>query len=351
MADPNLQAPTADFSMSASSGDAPLSVVFTDASTGTINGYAWSFGDGETSNDKNPTHIFDAPGNYTVSLTVFNEAGSTTKIHRVDVGSPAADISPDRAETVGDLIPSIRASLRRPSDAKLHYRDILDVLNDLLRGYLRDLNVSEQDHRTDESQCILSPLEEKGNDYLLTIDGVAEVEPMQLQFAPSSELANPTQVIWREMAIVPLDYFTDTHIRQTSVCSFYGSQVVQDGIKLKTNVSREIVEQSVWRIRYRVPILKMLTLASKTPLPADFLPMVKTEAVLLCLPRMRDDSADFYQWRKSNEPVFLSQVADWRRRWAEFIDTSNEPKYLRKIPANDYRHRYRRGMRYTVERW
>ncbi|MDD1660801.1 MAG: hypothetical protein LUQ62_06315, partial [Methanomicrobiales archaeon] len=42
-------APTADFSGTPVSGNAPLEVQFTDASTGTISSYVWDFGDGNTS--------------------------------------------------------------------------------------------------------------------------------------------------------------------------------------------------------------------------------------------------------------------------------------------------------------
>ncbi len=35
--------------------------------------YAWDFGDGNTSNEENPTHTYDSPGTYTVRLRAFNE--------------------------------------------------------------------------------------------------------------------------------------------------------------------------------------------------------------------------------------------------------------------------------------
>jgi PKD repeat protein len=37
--------------------------------------YLWDFGDGNTSTDKNPTHIYNTPGNYSIKLTVRNEIG------------------------------------------------------------------------------------------------------------------------------------------------------------------------------------------------------------------------------------------------------------------------------------
>jgi len=59
-------------------GVPPLTVGFTDLSTGDPSSYLWSFGDGETSTDTNPTHTYTTPGLYRVSLTVSNEGGSST---------------------------------------------------------------------------------------------------------------------------------------------------------------------------------------------------------------------------------------------------------------------------------
>jgi PKD repeat protein/spore coat protein CotH len=63
---------TVDFSGNVTGGDAPLSVAFTNLSTGaSIQGYRWEFGDGATSDLRHPMHVYAAPGEYTVVLTVF----------------------------------------------------------------------------------------------------------------------------------------------------------------------------------------------------------------------------------------------------------------------------------------
>ena len=66
----------ADFSADVTSGIAPLTVQFTDLSTGDYDTLAWDFGDGSTSNEQNPTHIFVIPGNYVVVLTVTGPGGT-----------------------------------------------------------------------------------------------------------------------------------------------------------------------------------------------------------------------------------------------------------------------------------
>lgn len=73
--------PVAAFSVSTTTGDAPLTVSFSDDSTqgtGTINQWTWDFGDGNTSTESSPEHIYTEPGEYTVSLTVSDEYSSHT---------------------------------------------------------------------------------------------------------------------------------------------------------------------------------------------------------------------------------------------------------------------------------
>jgi len=71
---------TADFTADVTSGDAPLTVNFTDNSTGTPTSWSWDFdNDGaEDANIQNPSYTYNTAGTYTVSLTVGN--GSDTDI-------------------------------------------------------------------------------------------------------------------------------------------------------------------------------------------------------------------------------------------------------------------------------
>lgn len=71
------RSPRANFSGTPTTGPAPLSVQFMDLSSGDPASWSWSFGDGQVSADRDPTHLFIAAGNYTVNLTVSNTFGST----------------------------------------------------------------------------------------------------------------------------------------------------------------------------------------------------------------------------------------------------------------------------------
>lgn len=71
----SLTPPVAIFSISQSSGPVPLKIQFTDHSTGNPTQWGWYFGDGGTSNDQNPEHIYTTPGVYPVGFLVANSAG------------------------------------------------------------------------------------------------------------------------------------------------------------------------------------------------------------------------------------------------------------------------------------
>ncbi|GIV34383.1 MAG: hypothetical protein KatS3mg031_1918 [Chitinophagales bacterium] len=71
---------TANFTMSKTSGCSPLIVQFTDASTGPVTSWQWSFGNGNVSNQKNPGAIYINPGTYCVRLIVSDGVISDTMI-------------------------------------------------------------------------------------------------------------------------------------------------------------------------------------------------------------------------------------------------------------------------------
>jgi uncharacterized surface protein with fasciclin (FAS1) repeats len=80
------KAPTADFSYDAIFGtyigkDLPFRDNSTDED-GTIVSWDWDFGDNATSAEQNPTHVFEKPGTYTVSLTVTDNDGVKDTITR-----------------------------------------------------------------------------------------------------------------------------------------------------------------------------------------------------------------------------------------------------------------------------
>ena len=99
--------PVAVFGASPLSGPIPLTVNFSDYSMGTVSSWSWDFGDGATSSEQSPTHIYTTEGSHTVSLTVTGPEGSTTEIKNglivVALAAPLASAGQDRAVAQHDI--------------------------------------------------------------------------------------------------------------------------------------------------------------------------------------------------------------------------------------------------------
>lgn len=80
--------PSAAFSVSETKAKPGSSIQFLDKTTGEIESWMWDFGDGNTSTEQNPSHTYAESGDYTVSLTVSNKAGSDTDTFAITVLIP-----------------------------------------------------------------------------------------------------------------------------------------------------------------------------------------------------------------------------------------------------------------------
>ena len=96
------QAPDANFTANPAQGNFPLTVNFTNTSTGQITRYEWAFGDGtavETS--PNVTHVFQRPGTYTVRLTTYGQ--NNTYDFKDLVISVTEPLKPPRAAFIANV--------------------------------------------------------------------------------------------------------------------------------------------------------------------------------------------------------------------------------------------------------
>ena len=77
---PQPSKPAANFTASSRTGNAPLTVAFTDSSTGNPASWAWDFDNNGTidSTVQNPSFRYNSPGTYSVKLTVSNDGGIDT---------------------------------------------------------------------------------------------------------------------------------------------------------------------------------------------------------------------------------------------------------------------------------
>lgn len=97
--------PLASFTASPLEGLAPLTVQFTDTSTGSPTKWEWDFGDGGKSTSKNPSHTYSGAGKYTVKLTVTNSYGSDTADSSVNAYSITAPVADFSANPVSGSVP------------------------------------------------------------------------------------------------------------------------------------------------------------------------------------------------------------------------------------------------------
>ena len=97
----NTPAPVASFSTypNPASGNAPLSVTFTDTSTNIPTSWDWNFGDGSAHSTIKtpPPHTYTLAGTYTAQLTVSNAGGSSSVTKTITVYPTLDSTDPDTA--------------------------------------------------------------------------------------------------------------------------------------------------------------------------------------------------------------------------------------------------------------
>jgi subtilisin family serine protease len=86
----------AGFTATPLTGLAPLTVSFTDTSTGPVTSWLWDFGDGTApSTEPNPAHVYNLIGTYEPSLTVGNDSGLTSTNRQTIVVTGWLSVTPD----------------------------------------------------------------------------------------------------------------------------------------------------------------------------------------------------------------------------------------------------------------
>lgn len=109
---PPATPPAAAFAAAPTTGTAPLSVQFTDQSTAdgsAITQWTWNFGDGGSSTDRNPVHLYTTAGTYTVTLTVRSADGSDTETRSALIRVSAdPNWAPDSVTFDVDVAPDVQ---------------------------------------------------------------------------------------------------------------------------------------------------------------------------------------------------------------------------------------------------
>ena len=105
----------ANFNADTSNVSSPLTVQFTDESTGTLKSWKWDFGDGTSSAEQNPNHIYSKAGTYKVTLTTTLSNGSIRTVTsditvKSDLTAPTVTISPSEESFSTTLTVTLKAT-------------------------------------------------------------------------------------------------------------------------------------------------------------------------------------------------------------------------------------------------
>jgi len=140
------RAPEADFTSDILSGIRPLEVQFNDQSENHISSWLWDFGDGNTSNEQNPSHTYTLGGQYTVKLVVTGNGGvdSLTIENYIYVKYPLGTSTKIAANNKIEIFPNptdfeclIRLSLEKPGNTSILIWNTMGQLEAVLyEGYL-----------------------------------------------------------------------------------------------------------------------------------------------------------------------------------------------------------------------
>jgi len=92
--------PISNFYVSSTTIGEGESIQFFDTSINSPTSWLWKFGDGSTSIDQNPMHVFGSAGNFEVSLEVKNNYGSSVKTINITVLKIVTDIDGNKYHIV-----------------------------------------------------------------------------------------------------------------------------------------------------------------------------------------------------------------------------------------------------------
>ncbi|NLK53510.1 MAG: PKD domain-containing protein [Bacteroidales bacterium] len=109
---PSVIAPVAAFTGSPRTITAGQNVQFTDQSTNNPTSWSWSFGDGGTSTTRNPSHVYNTAGTFTVTLTATNSAGSDGETKTGYITVNPSVIAPVAAFTASTTTPNVGQSVQ-----------------------------------------------------------------------------------------------------------------------------------------------------------------------------------------------------------------------------------------------
>lgn len=128
---------TADFTVENRNAEIDQDVQFTDASApgpSPIIQWSWEFGDGETSPEQHPLHVYRDAGTYTVSLTVTNAYGFDEEVKADYITVRPLSTLKRYIRDAGPPLYTVHSTQPLPYDGKLYSVHILDLNSQTFRA-------------------------------------------------------------------------------------------------------------------------------------------------------------------------------------------------------------------------
>lgn len=241
-------------------------------------------------------------------------------------------------DTTQQVIAGIYTLLRRPSELKLHPDDVLELLNDDLRGRVQDLDLGGRDQRTETAEVTIDP---DDIDYLIRLPNVPDFEPVRLEYGLT---ANNLQAWWEANVVSPsawAQHFDSDRL----AASFTGSFAMQEGVKVRLNIDPSQLGNYQWRLTYRLPLLNIVQTGDRPPIPTNFLPMLKLSVAIKAMSIVKDSTDEWVAWMRRTLPIFSADLQRWEERWDQYVNSSVEPPTQPIRPWNSFRQRRVRNPR------
>lgn len=240
-------------------------------------------------------------------------------------------------DTVQQVIAGIYTLLRRPG-LKLHPDDVLEAVNDVLRGYVQDLDLGGRDQRTETAEVTI---DEDDIDFLIRLPNVPDFEPVKLEYGFAS---SGVQAFF-DANVVSQSAWANHYDSNRVAASFYGSSALQEGTKVKLNIDPARLGDYQWRLTYRLPLLTIVQTGERPPIPSNFLPMLKLNVALKVMPLVKDDTDEWKAWMRDTKPIYAADLMRWSARWEQYLGSSVEPPTQPIRPFNFFRRRGTRNAR------
>jgi PKD repeat protein len=147
--------PAAAFAAAPQLGQAPREVAFVDLSTGQPTAWLWDFGDGGSSDERHPVHLYEQAGSYDVTLVASNaqDSDASTQLGAVQLlpPAPSASFEPVADARVSSASPAsnfgddqtVRARFASTTAVESYLRFAVDPLGGPIAGAVLRLHVTE----------------------------------------------------------------------------------------------------------------------------------------------------------------------------------------------------------------